>query len=295
MIRRDGKLRYFMLTTKIQASVLGAAGLCLFLLVGWGASYTLISKLQTLEIEDQHAAISEAKLAYQDLMQQIQQHRDRLNAQLAQELSAAAPSDIQSGDLQTMEALGQTLDAFVDRLSLDVGKDDALANQIIKTRNTLYNELGALNKKLISKQQARVQLSNALNALNQLTVAPLGSISYNDEDDNHLDIQVEDDQTSSGFLPAKANAHEVATAPNPIAQNPVAQAASVGQQVKQLAKLFQVQSVLGEQYNQYLDNDMLPSGQRPFHRHQSPNRMKLHQRHNSHRIRKTQTHRYFSQ
>ncbi|MFK7866225.1 MAG: M23 family metallopeptidase [Alphaproteobacteria bacterium] len=245
MFRSDGQVRYVNLTTRMQIAGIGALCFILLALIMWAGSQTIINKIQAGELAQREAMIIEGKLAYQDLMLDMKQHRQNLNQTLSKELSENSPDE-----LETMEGLTRTLDAFVGRLSMDLEGDNVLANQIIKTRNTLYAEVNALNTKLEQEQAARQDLIASLSILNELSQA-----QYSDQYFTNPSTDAEVNATEMVKISQEAEAGAPSTS-LPASNDPAIMAKSISQQVTNLKQLFHLQSSVSDQFNHFVDQNI---------------------------------------
>ncbi|MDJ0683122.1 MAG: peptidoglycan DD-metalloendopeptidase family protein [Alphaproteobacteria bacterium] len=179
IIRSDGRVVYFRLTRGHQI----VASAILGLMIAWGAAATGGAVLQQGMIAEKRQEISEAKLAYGQLRQDLDSYRSDM-AQLTQSLSrravaalqpnpkdAAASVQIQS-ELQALAGLNRSLDKAFRLISTDLDIPSEESGRIIASRRALNEEIELLQQNLV---QARIEIA-ALSEENRMQAARVDEI-----------------------------------------------------------------------------------------------------------------------
>ncbi|WP_425406220.1 peptidoglycan DD-metalloendopeptidase family protein [Hwanghaeella sp.] len=166
ILRSDGTVRYMRLSSRLQ---MGVAGICLA--VGfWAAGVSGTAYWQKTVIDEKHREIGEAKLAIEDLRDDLTTYQQQI-AGATKSLAARASkhgdgSTVSAHDLQELrnelgaiDDLNIKLSSIVEQINVDVDTDDPDRARIIASRQVLHDRIDLLRQALSETRERETDLA----------------------------------------------------------------------------------------------------------------------------------------
>lgn len=166
ILRSEGQVSYMRLSTRLQ---MGVAGTCLA--VGlWAAGVSGAAYWQKTIIDDKHREIGEAKLAIEDLRDDLTTYQQQI-AMATKSLAARARKtgdgtmvtvhDLQEfrNELGVIDDLNIKLSSIVEQINVDVDASDPERARIIASRQVLHDRIDLLRRTLSETRERETDLA----------------------------------------------------------------------------------------------------------------------------------------
>jgi murein DD-endopeptidase MepM/ murein hydrolase activator NlpD len=166
ILRSEGQVSYLRLSSRLQ---MGVAGACLAVVV-WAGGVSGAAYWQKTIIDDKHREIGEAKLAIEDLRDDMTTYQQQI-AGATKSLAARANrhgdgTTISAHDLQefrnelgAIDDLNIKLSSLVEQINVDVEADDPERARIIASRQVLHDRIDLLRRTLSETRERETDLA----------------------------------------------------------------------------------------------------------------------------------------
>ncbi|WP_161973898.1 peptidoglycan DD-metalloendopeptidase family protein [Hwanghaeella grinnelliae] len=166
ILRSEGQVSYLRLSSRLQ---MGVAGACLAVVL-WAGAVSGAAYWQKTVIDDKHREIGEAKLAIEDLRDDMTTYQQQI-ATATKSLSARASkhgdgTTISAHDLQefrnelgAIDDLNIKLSSLVEQINVDVDADDPERARIIASRQVLHDRIDLLRRTLSETRERETDLA----------------------------------------------------------------------------------------------------------------------------------------
>jgi len=166
ILRSEGQVRYMRLSSRLQ---MGVAGACMALGL-WAAGVSGAAYWQKTVIDDKHREIGEAKLAIEDLRDDLTTYQQQIavatkslaaRAKLHGDGTRVSAHDLQEfrNELGAIDDLNIKLSSLVEQINVDVDASDPERARIIASRQVLHDRIDLLRRTLSETRERETDLA----------------------------------------------------------------------------------------------------------------------------------------